>query len=109
MVGVETVTSDGTRVKRYTPRYAAPEVVRGATPTRASDVYSLGVLIEDVIDECLEADAPYRRSWPSRSLAWHVGPGRQAGARPRDAAALAALIPADVEVARPGRTGGGGP
>ena len=94
---VETVTSDGTRVKRYTPRYAAPEVVRGATPTRPSDVYSLGVLIDDVIDGCREADAPL----PAPLAAALAQVARQAraadaDARPRDGAALAALIPADV-------------
>lgn len=32
-----------------TPSYAAPEVLRGEKPTPASDVYSLGVMIEELI------------------------------------------------------------
>ena len=72
---VATVTSDGTRVKRYTPRYAAPEVIRGATPTRASDVYSLGVLIDDVIDACREADAPLPAPLAAALARWHARRG----------------------------------
>ena len=96
---IETLTSDATRPKRYTPRYAAPEVVRGATPSPASDVYSLGVVIEDVIDDCREAGAPLPGPL-AESLARVARRARadDAGARPRDGAALAALLPADVAV-----------
>ena len=96
---VETVTSDATRLKRYTPRYAAPEVVRGATPSPASDVYSLGVLIEDVIEDCREAEAPL--PVPLSEALARVARGCRvddAAARPRDGAALAALLPTDVAV-----------
>jgi serine/threonine protein kinase/Flp pilus assembly protein TadD len=98
---VETVTSDSTREKMYTPRYAAPEVIRGATPTRASDVYSLGVLIDDVVKACRDRGKPLPD--PLADVLARVA--RQAQAedatlRPRDAAAVAARFPADVSQAR---------
>jgi serine/threonine protein kinase len=40
-----------------TPEYASPEQVRGAAITTASDVYSLGVLLY----EMLTAERPYRK------------------------------------------------
>ena len=96
---METVTSDETRIRKYTPYYAAPEVKRGATPTRASDVYSIGVLIDEAMKACREAGAPLPAAL-AESLARVARQARaeDTDARPRDAAALAALIPADVDV-----------
>jgi serine/threonine protein kinase/tetratricopeptide (TPR) repeat protein len=53
-----TLHPDETRQPAYTPRYAAPEVKRGHTPTPASDVYSLGVLIDELLDASAEATTP---------------------------------------------------
>lgn len=55
---VETRTSD----RLMTPEYASPEQIRGATVTTATDVYSLGI----VLYELLCGRRPYRfehRSW----------------------------------------------
>lgn len=98
---VETVTSDETRVKRYTPRYAAPEVSRGATPTKASDVYSLGVLLDEVVDVCREP-GPVLPAPLAQALVRVARRARQVepSDRPRDAAALLALLPTNVDEAR---------
>ena len=41
----------------------APEVKPGRTPTRASDVYSLGVLIDEAIKACREAVSAMPERW----------------------------------------------
>ena len=43
----ETLTVDG--LQRMTPAYASPEQLRGGSVTRASDVYSLGVLLFELL------------------------------------------------------------
>jgi tetratricopeptide (TPR) repeat protein/predicted Ser/Thr protein kinase len=98
---VETVTSDSTRVKMYTPRYAAPEVIRGATPTRASDVFSLGVLIDDVVKACREhGEVMPEPLVASLARVSKQAQAQEAAARPRDAKALAALLPDTIQQAR---------
>jgi serine/threonine protein kinase len=52
--GQEAQTLTGTRV--MTPEYASPEQVRGGTITTSSDIYSLGVLLY----ELLTGQKPYR-------------------------------------------------
>lgn len=41
------ITEDGLVIA--TPTYAAPEVIAGGTPTRGSDVYSLAIVIEEML------------------------------------------------------------
>ncbi len=93
----DTVTSQATREAAFTPRYAAPEVQRGATPTAAADVYSLGVLIDEVVESCSEAGAPLPPAL-AQALREVALPARAENAadRPRDAAALLARLPVSV-------------
>jgi serine/threonine protein kinase len=53
---VDTPASTMTGYRMMTPRYASPEQVRGETVTAASDIYSLGV----VLYELLTGHSPYR-------------------------------------------------
>ena len=59
LLDAEDEESDLTRAggRMLTPRYAAPEQIRGAPATTAADVYSLGV----VLFELLAGDAAHRR------------------------------------------------
>ncbi len=61
--GEETPGLTQAGMRLMTPEYASPEQVRGLAVTTASDVYSLGV----VLYELLCGSAPYR--FPSRALA----------------------------------------
>jgi len=55
--GAEESTATGTAMHFMTPEYASPEQVRGVSVTTATDVYSLGV----VLYELLSGHSPYRR------------------------------------------------
>jgi serine/threonine protein kinase/tetratricopeptide (TPR) repeat protein len=37
--------------RRFTPKYAAPEQTTGQLPTIATDIYSLGILLSELLDE----------------------------------------------------------
>ena len=54
-MGTDTEISAGTQTMFGTPAYMAPEVLLGEPSTRASDIYSLGV----VLYECLVGHRPY--------------------------------------------------
>lgn len=43
--------------RRLTPKYAAPELHRGEPVTAATDVYSLGTLLRDLVESCNSATA----------------------------------------------------
>ena len=45
-----------TLMRRMTPRYASPEQIRGETLTTATDIYSLGVLLYELLTQ----SSPYR-------------------------------------------------
>ncbi|BCS31199.1 hypothetical protein TBR22_A03990 [Luteitalea sp. TBR-22] len=89
-----TRVGDTTVAPAFTPRYAAPEVKQGARPVPASDVYSLGVLVDEVVDECAKAGAPLppplaqalRRASQAACVT-------EADRRPRDGAAFLAMLP----------------
>jgi Tol biopolymer transport system component/serine/threonine protein kinase/tetratricopeptide (TPR) repeat protein len=57
----DTITPTATAMRLMTPEYASPEQVRGEQATPASDIYSMGVLLY----ELLTAHRPYH--FPSRS------------------------------------------
>lgn len=86
--------SEDTRQAAFTPKWAAPEVLRGRTPTPAADVYALGVMLEELADECTRAHTPLPRS-VARDLR-RLGRRAQADtpeARPPDAAHLLRELP----------------
>lgn len=84
-----------------TPAYAAPEVVRGQLPTPASDIYSAGIMLY----ELLTGAAPCDESSPAARLVAHVHEGIQPPsiARPDaippwlDAAVMRAIRPSPAE------------
>jgi Flp pilus assembly protein TadD/serine/threonine protein kinase len=88
-----------TEAPAFTPRYAAPEVKQGARPVPASDVYSLGVLLEEVVDECARAGAPLPSpvAQDLRRAARHAC-AIDVARRPRDGAAFLATLPTSADV-----------
>ena len=75
----------------FTPGYAPPEVLRGERPTPASDVFSLGVLIEHVLDACAWTGCPLGADAPLRRVAAEAQSLRVAD-RPADGQALLARL-----------------
>jgi TOMM system kinase/cyclase fusion protein len=53
-----------------TPRYAAPELLRGEPPTAQSDLYSWGL----VLLECLTGDRALQRGSGADTVMWQLGP-----------------------------------
>ena len=61
------VPADGA-VRYFTARYAAPEVSAGQGATISSDIYSLGVMLAELIDLPDSASSPSRSSPPADEL-----------------------------------------
>jgi non-specific serine/threonine protein kinase/serine/threonine-protein kinase len=59
-----------TDLRAFTPDYASPEQVRGGRVTTASDVYSLGVLLQDLLngERASVGARPLARGWRSASV-----------------------------------------
>lgn len=62
-----TDTGNTTRHVVCTPRYAAPEVLRGRTPSAAADVYAIGLIVRECL-ESVEGGARGRSARPLRQL-----------------------------------------
>ena len=58
----------GSRVVSGTPEYMAPEVIGGATPSAASDLYAVGVILY----ELLTGTTPFAGGLPTEIMARHV-------------------------------------
>jgi serine/threonine-protein kinase len=67
-VGPRAAAQHAVRPTHATPEYVAPEVVAGAEPSPASDVYALGI----VLFELLCGRSPYRGGAPAEVLARHA-------------------------------------
>jgi|GEM_PF-542079 len=55
-IAIDTIDPTLTAMRMMTPKYASPEQLRGAAATALSDVYSLGVLLYELLTGC----HPYR-------------------------------------------------
>ncbi|KAJ3531538.1 hypothetical protein NM688_g7560 [Phlebia brevispora] len=64
--------------QRGTLVYMAPEVLRGASPSKASDIYSLGLTIWEIFSE----DIPYAKFLSEEILISRVGSGEHRESRP---------------------------
>lgn len=67
MAGGSSLTATGSLVVRL-PHYSAPEVCRGELPTAASDIYSLGI----VLYEMLTGHPPFNAPVPTAVIIQHV-------------------------------------
>jgi len=57
-VGVDGETTDSAKVVAYTPRYASPEQRAGAGSSTVTDIYSLGVLLNELLDSATKNAPP---------------------------------------------------
>src|SRR5262249_28154019 len=67
-----TVTSGGSAL--MTPRYASPEQLRGEAATAATDIFSLGIILDELLEDCPGVTSDLQRIV-------HGATARQAGDR----------------------------
>ncbi len=65
-----------TNYRAFTPEYASPEQIAGEPITTASDVYSLGVLLEEILLGARHYDGKAANGWKSKSEAVEISVGK---------------------------------
>jgi eukaryotic-like serine/threonine-protein kinase len=92
-----------TEMRAYTPNYASPEQMSGGQITTASDVYSLGVLLRDLLyggrlqPEAEKAPGGWRSEAPGRKTSAANVPTRQDGENRKAQTKLRRFVSGELE------------